>query len=179
MHASPTRYSRSMMIMHWLTLLLIIVAYASIEGRELFSKGTPERDFMKWLHFNIGLSILLLVILRLAVRFKSRVPAPVPGPAWQRFAATGVHGLLYLFLLGMPLAGWAIISAEGHVPSIWGIDLPMLLQQNKALAHNIEELHETAGSLGYFLIGLHAAAAIWHQYCLKDGVMSRMLPEKS
>ena len=79
----------------------------------------------------------------------------------------------------MPLSGWSIISAEGHIINILGFELPTLIDTNKDLAHDIEEIHETLGKVGYGLITLHAIAALGgHHHIKKDDTLKRMLQFK-
>ena len=84
---------------------------------------------------------------------------------------------LYVFMLGMPVLGWMLLSVEGTPIPFFGWQLPALLNENKALAETIKEIHETGATIGYFLIGLHAAAALYHHYLLRDDTLRRMLPK--
>ena len=172
------RYGTALVAVHWFMALLMVAVFASIELRVLYAKGTEMRDFMKALHFMLGLSVLLMVVLRLAARWAS--PKPVEAApanalqAWsQRLAAVG-HLALYGFMLLMPLAGWLALSAAGKPIPFFGLGLPALMGPNKTFAHDIKELHEAVGEAGYWLIGIHVAAALGHHYVLKDGLMSRM-----
>ena len=82
---------------------------------------------------------------------------------------------LYVLMIIMPLLGWSIVSAEGHIINILSFELPSLLDTNKDLAHDIEEIHETLGKVGYGLIALHATAALGHHYIKRDSTLKRML----
>jgi len=172
------RYGTALVAVHWFMALLMVAVFASIELRVLYAKGTEMRDFMKALHFMLGLTVLLMVVLRLAARWNS--PKPVEATpdnalqAWaHRLAAVG-HLALYGFMLLMPLAGWLALSAAGKPIPFFGLELPALMGPNKTFAHDIKELHEAVGEAGYWLIGIHVAAALGHHYVLKDGLMSRM-----
>lgn len=79
-------------------------------------------------------------------------------------------------MIGMPLTGWAMLSAEGEIIPFFGAEMPALVGENDGLAGRIEEFHELGGTVGYWLIGLHAAAALFHQLVLKDRLLDRMLP---
>ena len=85
-----------------------------------------------------------------------------------------VHGFLYLLMVLMPLIGWAALSARGKAIPFFGLSLPALLAEDKALGRQIMEVHELGGNLGYFLIGGHAAAALFHHYFVKDNTLRRM-----
>ena len=158
-------------------LILFIAVYASIELRVLFEKGSVPREAIKSLHFMLGLLMFFLVWLRLAMRWKHSAPEiqPTP-PRWQSVAAQLAHVMLYALMVGMPLAGWLILSAAGKPIPFFGWELPALIGKNKALAEQIKEIHEWVGTLGYFLIGAHAAAALFHHYVKRDNTLLRMQP---
>lgn len=174
---TPSRYSSASIAMHWLMLLLLAGVYACIELRELYPKGSDPREALKSWHFTLGLTVFALVWLRLALRLASPTPPiePTP-PGWQNILAKIMHIALYALMIAMPLAGWLILSGEGKPIPFWGLDLPALMGKNKELAHTLEEIHETAGLVGYYLIGLHAAASLFHHYLVKDNTLVRMLP---
>ena len=158
-------------------VLLLIAVYATIELREFFPKGSDPRKAMKMWHFMLGLSVLVFAILRLLVRLKTMRPVIVPTPAqWQEIASKIMHIALYVLMICMPIAGWLILSGEGHTIPFFGLELPSLMDKNKELAELIEEVHVTAGTVGYYLIGLHALAGLYHHYFLKDNALKRMLP---
>jgi cytochrome b561 len=177
MTAVPERYSRLSISLHWLMLLLIAATYACIELREFFPRGSDPREALKSWHFMLGLSILVLVLVRIAARLIAPAPAIIPTPsvAQQRMAKL-VHLALYLLMIGMPIAGWLILSGEGKPIPFYGLELPALTGPDKALAESIEEIHETVGLVGYYLIGLHALAALFHHYIVRDNTLTRMLP---
>ena len=177
---NAVRYGSVSIGLHWLMVLLIAAVYACIELRELFPKGSDPREMLKMWHFMLGLSVFFLVLLRLLVRFASG-PAPCiepPPVRWQKLLAKVVHCALYGLMLGMPLAGWLILSSAGKPIPFFGLELPALVAENKDLAKQIKEIHETVGLLGYFLIGLHALAALFHHYILRDNTLYRMLRAK-
>lgn len=177
---SPSaRYSPTMITLHWLTFLLVVVAYATMEFDDVFGRGSAGREIMKVTHYSIGLTILGLAVARLAIRFLGRpTPAIVPTPArLQELAARATHVALYGFLIAMPLIGWATMSTGADpVPFFFGLEVPPLLGPNKALSGGLEELHETLGAIGYALIGLHALASLVHHRIMKDNTLIRMMP---
>lgn len=176
---SPKRYGSLSIGLHWLMFLLIVAVYACIELREFYPKGSEPREALKSWHFMLGLSVLVLVWLRVAVRLTQTPPLITPEPAvWQQLSAKTLHAILYLFMFGMPLAGWLLLSAAGKPIPFYGMTLPPLVAENKSLAKLIKEIHETAGTAGYGLIGLHAAAALFHHYYRRDDTLIRMLPRK-
>lgn len=81
-----------------------------------------------------------------------------------------------MFFGGDASNGLADIERRRQTDSFFGLHLPALLEPNQDLAHNIKEIHETIGVFGYCLIGLHAAAAIFHHHFMRDDTLMRMLP---
>ena len=174
---NPFKYARPLVALHWLMFLLLIVVYAAMEFRVLYDKGMPEREFMKSLHFIFGLCVLALVLLRLlAKRLSPHPEAAVHSGALlvlQRASRLG-HAVLYLFMFIMPIAGWLMLSAAGKPIPFFGFELPALIAPDEALAKQIKSLHALVGNFGYGLIGLHVAAALFHQLVLKDRLLQRM-----
>ena len=140
------------------------------------------------LHKSIGVTVLLLTLLRLAWRLTHRTP-PLPAamPAWEKAAARATHFFFYVFMLAMPLSGWAMVSASleikvhpivlyGLVP--WpALPLPGLgpdqLHDARRLFH---ATHSTLALIAYATITLHVAAALKHHFFDRDDVLARMLP---
>ena len=176
---TTNRYGSLSIGLHWLMLLLLIAVYACIDLRGLFPKGSDPREALKIWHFMLGLSVLVLVSLRLVVHMAGPVPRIEPDPpGWQKLSAKLMHVALYALMIGMPLAGWLILSAEGKPIPFFGLELPALIGKSKDLAELIKKIHETGGTVGYFLIGLHAAAALFHHYFVRDNTLRRMLPSR-
>lgn len=179
MRNTTDRYGSLSISLHWLMLLLIAAVYACIELRGIYPKGSDPREAIKVWHYMLGLSVLVLVFLRLALRLGAPVPRIEPEPpAWQGLLATLMHLGLYALMIVMPIMGWLLLSAEGKPIPFFGLELPALLSQSKNLAGTLKELHETIGTIGYVLIGLHAAAALFHHYVVRDNTLLRMLPRR-
>jgi cytochrome b561 len=165
-------YHPALIGIHWATVLLIAAAYAFIELRDIFPKGTSAHDMMKTWHFMLGLTVFALVLVRIPVRLAFGAPPITPRPpVWQERLAGAMHLALYAFLIVMPVLGWLTLSAQGKsIP----FALPALLAPDKGLGENLQDIHEFIGNLGYWLIGLHSAAALFHHYLLRDDTMRRM-----
>ena len=171
---SGPSFSRASIALHWLMLALLAAVYACIELREFYPRGSDIREGLKTWHFMLGLSVFLLVWVRLAARALTSRPAPPRG--WTEVAAAIVHLALYGLMIVLPILGWALLSAEGDPVPFFGLTLPPLLAPDAARAEQIEDVHVTLATVGYWLVGLHAAAALFHHYVLKDGVLRRMAP---
>ncbi len=176
---TTSRYGSLSIGIHWLMLLLFIAVYASINLRELYPKGSDLREALKTWHFMLGMLVFVLVWLRLAARLSGPTPGIQPQPpGWQQLSANLLHLALYLLMIGMPLTGWLLLSASGKPIPFFGLELPALVGENKGLAEQLKEIHEAVGTAGYYLIGLHTAAALYHHYIVRDNTLTRMLPER-
>jgi len=180
MHNNSERYATTLIALHWLILAFVVATYACIELRVLFPKGSDPREALKTWHFMLGLSVFLLAGIRVIVRIiGGPAPAIVPAPkSWQQTLAKVVHVALYALILGMPLVGWLILSASGKPIPFFGLELPALMTEDKVVASQAKSIHEAAGTVGYFLIALHSAAALYHHYFVGDNTLLRMLPRK-
>jgi cytochrome b561 len=176
LESTSSRYGWISITLHWVTLALIVAAYATMEFKSIFPKGSAPREAMATWHHMTGLAVFALAWLRLVVRVSG--PASVSedtAPAWQSRLRDVVHWTLYAFMIGLPLLGWLTLNAKGTPVTFLGQDLPMLVDESRTLAKWFKELHEILARLGYFVIGLHAAAALYHHYVKRDDTLTRML----
>jgi superoxide oxidase len=174
-----SRYGSLLIQLHWIMLLLIVAVYACIELRELYPRGSGIREALKTWHFMLGLVIFALVWLRLIARLFATVPPIVPPPPrWQLATAHVSEFAIYVLMVVMPLLGWLTLSGEGKPVPFFGIQLPALIGENAALAKQFEDVHEFIGTVGYFLIAMHALAALGHHYIQRDNTLTRMLPSR-
>lgn len=174
------RYGSLSISMHWLMVLLMIAVYVAINLHELAPKGSDLRAELKVWHFIFGFGIFALVFARLVTRLFSgsapRITPPIP--RWQKRSAEIMQVALYVFMIGMPVLGWLAVSAKGAPVLFFGLQLPTLIGQNKELYDLLKETHQTIGTIGYYLIGLHAAAALIHHYVIRDNTLPRILPAR-
>ena len=94
----------------------------------------------------------------------------------MKIAARAGHAVLYIFLIALPLSGWYAASRLGISVSFLGIVLPSIATPTEGYPGTIAELHETAGDLILIIAGAHALMALWHQFILRDGTLTRMIP---
>ncbi|HET7921281.1 MAG TPA: cytochrome b/b6 domain-containing protein, partial [Gammaproteobacteria bacterium] len=137
-----------------------------------------ERLILLARHKSIGITIFVLMLLRLAWRLYT--PAP-PLPAATRpliaRAAHVSHALLYVLLLLLPPIGWLLSSASNLSVSWFGLlPLPNLVAPDKALAGMLLTAHQSMAWLLLAVVCVHAGAAFWHHLVCHDTVLSRMLP---
>lgn len=174
---TESRYGNLSLGLHWLMLLMIAAVYLTMEFRGIFPKGSDGRTLMKELHFLLGLSIFALVWVRLLARLLNPSPRIQPAPpALQANAAKLMYLALYLLMICTPLLGWLLLSAEGKPIAAFGLELPALLDKDRTLAKQIEHWHVWIAESGYWLIGLHAAAGIYHHLIRRDNALRMLLP---
>lgn len=171
------RYTLTAIRLHWLMALLIVGLF----GLGLYMsdlKLSPQKLQLYSWHKWAGVTVFLLLLIRLGWRAAHRPPPPPPGmPHWQHVAATALHHLLYLLMLAIPLSGWLMSSAKGFQTVWFGLlPLPDLLAKNKPLGELLETVHSTLNFTLAGLVLLHAAAAIKHHFVDRDDVLIRMLP---
>ncbi len=169
------RYTPPAVVLHWLIALLIFVAFPlGLYMHELPLSPTKLQlySYHKW----IGITVLLLVGLRLAWRATHTPPAlPAGMSALQRKASHAVHGLLYLLMIAVPLSGWLMSSAKGFQTVWFGVlPLPDLVGKDKALGEALEEVHEFLNYTMLVLVVLHVAAAVKHQIQAGGTYLQRM-----
>lgn len=177
------RYSSVAIALHWTIALLIYVQLGlGWYFNEVLPDHSPQQKALIGIHISVGLTLLLLVLVRIVWRLTHR-PPPLPAgmPGWERFLANAAHLVFYILMLALPLTGWALVSAGKNPIAVWGIPWPHLpgiaqLVPNKAAHESLQHIHV------YVLIwivlinlALHVAGALKHQF---DGrpVLWRMIP---
>jgi cytochrome b561 len=161
---------------HWLTAILLAVSIpiglvmTRIEGDFKFT-------LYHW-HEWIGFTVWWLAIFRVSWRIGHPPPPHVPPLAVpQKIAAEAVHGLLYIALLVMPIAGWIGNSAFGFPLEPFGLfRMPDLVAKNEALGRQVLNMHGWAGWAVIVLLAMHVGAALMHHVVLRDQTLRRMLP---
>ena len=184
--AGGDRYAAVAIALHWLIAVMILVQII-LAGR-MEGPRTPASFAITQLHKSIGITVLLLSLVRLGWRLANPPPPLPPTMArWERWLAHATHIGLYLVMIGMPLTGWIMVSASrtsiptllyGAIPWPNLPLLPELAPASKRLWHAIgEQGHGIIIKFGYGLIGLHVAGALKHQLFSHDEpVLARMAP---
>ncbi|NBF09926.1 cytochrome b [Pseudomonas sp. Fl4BN1] len=162
-------------LLHWLMALMIIAML--FIGAGMVASVSERHEWLIHLHKPLGIAILLLVVIRLLVRFSTRQPSlPANLPGWQVLAAKASHVLLYALMLSLPLLGWAMISAAGD-PVMLGssLQLPSILPANAQVFAVLRKAHGYLAYLLFLTVLLHLAAALFHAWIRRDGVLQSML----
>lgn len=159
--AETGRYHMTQIMLHWATVLLILVQYlfhdpviAAFDVAVKFGRTLPDPGAA--LHMVSGLLIFGLTVARLLLRRRHGVPPyGAAVPHWQRRMAQVVHSLIYATLLLLPLGGimaWATTSRF------------------------VASLHSIGAQTLMLLLLLHVAGALFGQYVARRGTMDRMRP---
>lgn len=173
----PEQWHPLVRAFHWLVAALIL-AQAAIGLTMVRMDLSPAKVRVYALHKSLGMTILALVVLRIAWRLTCRRPPDPAGmPRWQRRAARATHLALYALILALPLSGWWFNSAS-NAPLVWfgWFDLPGLTA-GYAPAWKPRALlaHQTLFWSLAALLALHVGAALWHHFRQRDDVLRRML----
>jgi len=181
MENNVTRYNRVQVILHWLIAAIIF----GMIGLGLFMIELPKqselppgeesvRAFYFLLHKSMGLTVAMLIILRVVWRLTHKAPTlPDTISKWQQKAAGAVHGLIYIVMIAMPLSGYAQSMFSKYHTKFWGIELPRLAEADNAMRETFSQVHECLAFVLIGLIVIHLAAAIKHKIA-GNGISDRM-----
>ena len=165
------------MLLHWAIAILVIVNWRIAENAEHLPR--EEAGAVMANHFSVGVTILVLVLLRLAWRLL-HPPPPLAAhlQPWERILAKTTHTLFYVLLIVMPIAGWIAMSSFGRGVSVWGLfELPPLpVSENMARGEAIFGAHAVAGTILLALVVIHILGSLKHTLIDRDGNLFRMLP---
>ena len=171
-----TRFNPVQRGLHW--LMAALVAAMLFIGVGMVATVQPRYWTLVSIHKPLGISILALVLVRLAVRVRYGVP-PLPSdlPWWMAMGAKVSHLALYGLMIAMPLIGWAMLSAGGYPIVLYGpIHLPPIAPHNDALHAVLKAAHQWLAYLFFLTILAHLAAALFHALIRRDGVFASMAP---
>ena len=187
MASSLTRYGNVAIALHWLIALGVIANIALGLYFADLPRSDPDKFFLTQTHKSIGLTILVLSLIRVAWRLMNPVP-PLPASmsAVTKFAAHATHFLLYLLIIAIPLSGWLLVSSSplGLPTMYFGwfawpqlpyfSDLPRAAK--KIWVHEFGTVHVYLAWSAIVLVTIHVVAALYHQFIRRDIVLGRMLP---
>jgi cytochrome b561 len=174
MNESTRPFSPAARLLHWLMALMILTML--FIGVGMVATVSERHTWLVDIHKPLGIAILLLAIVRLAVRWR-RPPPPLPAdlPAPQKLAAHASHWLLYALMIAMPLIGWAMLSAGGYpVMLSSSMRLPAILPFDPVAFAILRHLHTWLALLLFLTFLAHLAAALYHGLIRRDGVLSSM-----
>ncbi len=169
------KFGRVAIYLHWLTAIAMVPAV--IFGLvSVYADGAVLTREATLVHQTIGTVIFLLVLFRTTWRLTHPAPPlPPETPRYQKIAATLTHVLLYVTMVAMPITGYLGLAARGRDISMGGLfDLPRLVPLSRPLSVNAQNIHSYGQYVLYALLALHIAAALYHHFIVKDGILRRM-----
>jgi len=168
------RYTRPAIFFHWAIFLLVALAYLAIEIRG--PRGSDSRIFWSGVHYWAGTLALGLAVLRLLWRLWAGAPEEIENSRLLAFLARGAHLALYVFIFAQPLLGMLMVNAGGHPVSLAWTSLGFTLIGADSIARPLlKNAHVLLGNVFYWVIGLHALAAIAHHVIFKDRALRRII----
>tara|TARA_B100001939_G_scaffold347487_1_gene369241 strand:- start:583 stop:1161 length:579 start_codon:yes stop_codon:yes gene_type:complete len=180
---TETHYGRMAIWVHWIMALLIVGLWLAGDYMHGLPATTPEERDYKFgiyaLHKSLGIIALLFILFRMYWRLSNPVPRlPESMRVWEKYLAHGVHLLLYVLMLAMPLSGWFMSTTyNGQPVDVFGLfQMPVLLGKDHEMHEFFEELHEISAKLLLLAFVLHVFAALYHHFIKKDNVLIRMSP---
>lgn len=181
MHVNAERYNKVAVLLHW-TIAILIIGMITV-GLTMGDYPVKYKFLAYNLHKSFGITILALSLFRLYWRLTHRVP-PLPGdmPAWEKLGAHLSHWGFYALMIGMPLSGWIMVSADAKFPTVF-FSLFEVPQFPLPAAYDTHATHERFETIHYWLamgtlglLALHVGAALKHHFINHDSVLRRMLP---
>lgn len=170
---TPTRYPLRTRILHWLTALLVfsmlLIGFVMVN-----SLGTYAA--LRGIHMTLGVTVLVIVVVRAANRFTHRVPKLPDTVGWfEHKLVVGSELTMYALLLAQPLVGWAMVSASGQPVVVFGaLHLPRIAPFDADLYFVLRQTHSLLAYLLVAVIAAHVSAVLLHTLMLRDGMLSRM-----
>ncbi len=169
----PLRYPSSVSLLHWLLAIMLV-------GNLAIGWMLDDKEELLDLHKSVGIAILIMVLIRLANRFRvrHRLPPSVNETGTSaHFAEVAAHCLLYVLILATPLFGWLKTNAAGHATSCFGLfSLPTILPRSRELSHWLGQLHSLTAYGLAALVGLHMLGVLAHRLLRRHNILPRILP---
>jgi cytochrome b561 len=175
---SADRYGAVPQSLHWITVILVVIAWALGMFEDALPKGEARAAGL-FIHITAGLAILVALTVRVLWRVVDSPPPPEPTVfgRWGDRASRLAHYALYALLVAVPVAGIAVQFARGEPLPLFGFtEITSPWTANRAFAHSVKEVHEVLANALVILAALHAAAALVHHWVLHDRTLTRMLP---
>lgn len=171
------RWSAVQQAFHWTIAVLVIAQLVVGFWFADLPKTDPLRGNLFGIHTSLGISLLVLMAIRLGLRLANPVPAlPDTLSPLQKRLAHATHWLFYLLVIGMPIGAYIAVNANGHAVPFFGMQLPVLIGENKTLGSFFIGAHVAGAFTLTALAALHVAAGLRHEFMLKDNTLRRMTP---
>lgn len=173
----PTRYGAAAQAIHWMTAVIVLVAFMYGPGGSETRVYSAAKDFDRQLHETLGLCVFILAFIRVAWRAVDTHPDPPAVERWMGLAAKIVQGALYVLLFAVPITAISGAWLEGHpLTLLAGMKVGPYTPELHDLGKTIANVHTWLGDAILWVAGLHALAGLYHHFVLKDSVLRSMLP---
>ena len=170
-----TRYDGFAMTLHWVTFVLVILLFGLSQTWGGFEK--PTRHLMIVAHMSFGIMLAAVIAVRIVWRLIPGHQVAAADVGWLEVAAKSMHYLLYTAIVLQAVLGFALRWSGNEAMSFFGFEIPPpFAPTSKDTHHLLGELHEWNGWLIIIAAAGHAAAALYHQFVVRDGLLWRMLP---
>jgi cytochrome b561 len=174
---SVNRYSALAQALHWLTAILVLIAFIYGPGGSEERVYSASRDFDRQLHETLGVSVFTLVMVRVLWRLVDTRPEPPHLARWMDISAKVVRMTLYILLFALPITAITSAWLEGHpLTLLGGLRFAPPVSESHAIGAEIAVIHTWLGDTILWVAGAHALAGLYHHFVLKDGVLRSMLP---
>jgi cytochrome b561 len=171
------RHGRAAQFFHWATAILVVVAFVYGPGGSEARVYSPTRDFDRQLHETLGMAVFAMTLIRLAWRLFDGAPNDPPMAPWMNVSSKTVRATIYLLLIAVPVTAICGAWLEGHPLTLLGnVRIGPLLIQAHDAGSLIASIHGWLGDAILWLAGVHAVAALYHHFVLRDDVLRSMLP---
>ena len=173
LRSTSSRYGAGVRAFHWLTVMLVLAAYVLSKG-DRYSLYSAAADGVRRIHETLGVLVFMVVVLQLLLRLIDHTPAKQPMPRWMAAAAKLVRFALYTLLIAIPATAVLGTWLEGLPVTLLGFDIAPPIAQAHGLGQLMVEIHSTLGTAILWIAGVHAAAALFHHFYLRDEVFKSM-----
>ena len=170
---TPARYPLRTRILHWVTAVLVfsmlLIGFVMVNSIGSYAA-------LRSIHMTLGVTVLVIVVLRVANRLTHRAPKLPDTVGWfEHKLVVGSELTMYGLLLAQPLVGWAMVSATGKPVEVFGsLHLPRIAPFNADLYFALRQTHSLLAFVLVAVIALHVSAVLLHALTLRDGMLSRM-----
>jgi cytochrome b561 len=173
--ADRLQYGTTAKVLHWLVVALLLAQYLIGWLMPDIHRGPPGAPMI--FHISVGMTILVLIVIRFGWRLTHPVAPESSLPAWQRLSSEIVHWALYVLVLATTITGWLFASFRGWgVSFFYLVPIPMLASNNPTAGKIIDGWHQAMEWSLLVVIGIHVAAGLAHIFIYRDRIMQRMLP---
>ena len=166
-----TRYDAVTIWLHWTTAALVVEQWVGAKTIDMWDG--PLRVDARSVHILLGITLGLILMFRVGWRATQGRALPNADSGLLGLVSKAMHWSLYALVAAIIGLGVALLVMRGD--SIFGLfQFPVFVQASRPLRHTVQDLHDTLATIVLIAAGLHAAAALFHRYVLKDGVLARM-----